>query len=721
MVHHTSHQGKVIKLAWTYVLYSSSYKSTANIHVAVIKWEMQERRNADELEDNCSEEHGKKMTIDDETHFCDPEVLKNILGLKTVFDQLEPEEMRRARTRSNSFETIRGVIFQNRAAMKMANIDAIFDFMFTNPTDEKGNSLILYNELLYFADICAGPGGFSEYVLWRKGWHTKGFGFTLKGPNDFKLEEFFAGSPETFEPYYGVGGIEGDGDIYVPENLREFRRFVMENTEGKGLHFVMADGGFSVEGQENIQEILSKRLYLCQFLCALSVLRTGGHFVCKLFDIFTPFSVGLVYLMYRAFKKICIHKPNTSRPANSERYLICKWRREDTKDIHDYMFEINCRLGQLSGVTSSLDVIEVVPVDLLKDEHAFFNYIVASNDRLGKWQILNLAKIRAFAQNNELYEERQSDLRKECLKLWKVPDRARSAPSKPDPKSKFFELMKGESSDYMNFKAEELTQEKLKAITSIYDYYCIVLGMETNNQSQTCFILSLGRNHIFWKEPRTLGCRWIKLDLKMDLPANTLLCAELVQELNGEGRAQRRIKAVHILDALCLGGDDVRALSFMERIHHVQKFVKAVSKPSIPNLTPIKAKEIFPLREIDQVFNHLTMKVVKGSGGIPQLCYSMTDGKHFIPSGLLILKTVEYPWIIAYSKTNQRTYFFNTKTRTSVFDGPNEAISSFRSCFISRLFWSWDSGVKLVDGHIAASGKVHRHTITDFVDHALGR
>ena len=42
--------------------------------------------------------------------------------------------------------------------------------------------------------------------------------------------------------------------------------------------------------------------------------------MCKLFDIFTPFSVGLVYLMYRAFQRISIYKPVTSRPANSERY-----------------------------------------------------------------------------------------------------------------------------------------------------------------------------------------------------------------------------------------------------------------------------------------------------------------------------------------------------------------------------------------------------------------
>ena len=79
-----------------------------------------------------------------------------------------------------------------------------------------------------------------------------------------------------------------------------------------------------------------KQLVLCQYLCALSILRTGkiilsytdyspsslfpgGHFVCKVFDMFTPFSVGLFYLLYRSFDKVCIFKPVTSRPANSER------------------------------------------------------------------------------------------------------------------------------------------------------------------------------------------------------------------------------------------------------------------------------------------------------------------------------------------------------------------------------------------------------------------
>lgn len=64
------------------------------------------------------------------------------------------------------------------------------------------------DDLLYFADVCAAPGGFSEYVLWRRKTNSqgfcdaKGFGFTLR-ENDFKLHDFFAAPAEFFEPHYG--------------------------------------------------------------------------------------------------------------------------------------------------------------------------------------------------------------------------------------------------------------------------------------------------------------------------------------------------------------------------------------------------------------------------------------------------------------------------------------------------------------------------------------
>ncbi len=35
-----------------------------------------------------------------------------------------------------------------------------------------------------------------------------------------------------------------------------------------------------MEGQENIQEILTKQLVLCQYMCALGILQTGTYYIC---------------------------------------------------------------------------------------------------------------------------------------------------------------------------------------------------------------------------------------------------------------------------------------------------------------------------------------------------------------------------------------------------------------------------------------------------------
>jgi len=52
----------------------------------------------------------------------------------------------------------------------------------------KNISLLRQRSLFYFADVCAGPGGFSEYMLWRKGYYnSKGFGFTLTGISKLKI------------------------------------------------------------------------------------------------------------------------------------------------------------------------------------------------------------------------------------------------------------------------------------------------------------------------------------------------------------------------------------------------------------------------------------------------------------------------------------------------------------------------------------------------------
>ncbi|KAF3849873.1 hypothetical protein F7725_019592 [Dissostichus mawsoni] len=590
----------------------------------------------------------RKLKIEDETEFCTEDLLHTLLRCKTVFDNLEGEEMRRARTRSNPYETIRGGIFLNRAAMKMSNIDHCFDQMFTNPKDSQGKPLTKdrEGELLYFGDVCAGPGGFSEYILWRRRWHAKGFGMTLKGPCE--------------------GGVDGDGDITRPENITAFRNFVLESTERRGMHFLMADGGFSVEGQENIQEILSKQLLLCQFLTAISTLRTGGHFVCKTFDLFTPFSVGLIYLLYLSFDRISLFKPITSRPANSERYVVCRGLKPGSDAIREYMFRVNLKLNQLRNTDT--DVTEVVPLSLIKEDTDFYQFMVNSNESLCVVQIKALAKIHAFVVDQTLSETRQAEIRKECLKLWG-------------------------NSDVESFqtKLTPLTSTSLEKLRHILDHRCIVGGGEQ------IFLLSLGKSQIYIWEGK-LPVRWRKLEMfKLELPRDTLLSVEIVQELKGEGKAQRRINAVHVMDALILNGTDVRDRHFNQRIQMAEKFVKAVAKPSRTDMNPIRVKEVYRLEEMEKIFVRLEMKVTKSSGGIPRLSYTGRDDRHFPSTGLYVVKTVNEPWTMAYSKNSKMKFFFNKTTKDSTYEMPANAAAPFSVCHAERYFWAWVDGVIVHD------------------------
>ncbi|XP_065052037.1 cap-specific mRNA (nucleoside-2'-O-)-methyltransferase 1-like isoform X2 [Rhopilema esculentum] len=577
----------------------------------------------------------RNETIEDETDFCDPQVLEGILDSKKLFDMLGTDEFLKARTRANPHETIRGGIFQNRAAMKMAELDASFDFMFTDPRNHEGQSVLGTNDLLYFADICAGPGGFSEYVLWKKKWHAKGFGLTLKadGANDFKLNDFLAGCPVTFEPYYGVGGYDGDGDIFREDNLIEFRKFVLENTNNLGVHFVMADGGFSVEGQENIQEILSKQLYLCQFLCALSIIRPGGHFVCKLFDTFTHFSVGCMYLLYRAFEDVCIFKPVTSRPANSERYIVCKGRRTDTDAIHDYMFDVNQQINRMKRTKQ--DVNQIVPASIIKDDENFFEYIYNANNKIGRRQSRALLKLKTFVQNTALLHPNQGDVRKECLKRWKVPDELRAAVNRNNADERYAVLIKNIR---IKTDIEILTEAVMKQrLTNILDYKCAIAG------GVRMFLLSLGRFHIFKWEPKNVysGPSWIKIDdPNFELPRDTLIEAELVPEFKGEGRGQRRLQAVHIIDAIYLGGDYIADKPLTYRIQQIELFTKAINKPSRPGLTAVRFKKAYRLNDVYQIFGRMAVHQMK-SRGVQKLCYDVIDDKYFVPTGLHFFKCVK--------------------------------------------------------------------------------
>ncbi|XP_063992991.1 cap-specific mRNA (nucleoside-2'-O-)-methyltransferase 1-like [Diachasmimorpha longicaudata] len=629
-----------------------------------------------------------KETIDDETLFCEPQVLHQVISSKSIFDGLEKREMQRARTRSNPFETIRGVFFLNRAAVKMANIDRACNFMFTNPRTANPH------EILYFADVCAGPGGFSEYVLWRRKWHAKGFGFTLKDSNDFQLDNFYAGPPETFHPFYGP---KGDGNVYDPENQRAYQELIMNHTQGQGVHFMMADGGFSVEGKENIQEILSKQLYLCQCLVALKIVRTDGHFVTKLFDLFTPFSVGLIYLLHRCFDKISIFKPNTSRPANSERYLICEKKKSEVEDVINYLSYANEVL--LRGDEKD-DVTELVPLELLQDADSFHNYICSSNNDLGKKQVLGLLKIAAFSENPRLSEPKQTQMRKECLEYWCLPDQTRIVPKHFKPEEKLRSIVVAPVLKHLSAPPTILTPENVKAtiLGNPCDWYAVLSGSGgsgTTPSRELTFYLGMGRTKVF----RLVNNTWERA-VNIELPPDTFIYAELIEEMRGQGKNIRRTEALHVVDAYLLGGEDVSKKSLPERYGLINKFCQALWKPNNSGYCPVRAKELHPLdRELPMKLQiqPCTLKNNKKTfahylqESYPRRSRTDNDPLFFVPNSVVFLKTTSAPWTRVISKKTSHHYFFNPKTNENFYDNrrPDTACASFLETFATRLQWHW--------------------------------
>ncbi|EFO20090.2 hypothetical protein LOAG_08398 [Loa loa] len=605
----------------------------------------------------------RKETLDGEWKYCDNLLMKKMLNAKSVFDQLDVRDLKEARTRANPYETIGSAFFQNRAAMKMANLDRIYDWLLTsekpdnieikNPMNveiknEKwrvatpGKNTDRSSPLFYFADICAGPGGFAEYVLWRKGYYN------ARGKDDFKLKRFTAASPSYFEPYYGK---HNDGDVTKPDNITSFE-----------------------------EEILSKRLYLCQFLTGLSVLRvktrntvTGGKFVCKLFDIFTPFSVGLIYLMYIVFERISIHKPNTSRPANSERYIVC-----DNPlgcyvaEVKKYMTKINAELDRL-WETKARDVIEVVPENMIHSDKIFMTYILEHNERTVKRQISYLNKYRVFAQNTSQLDRDQEKLRTECLHYWKIPDVNQKKPYETNESlfAAISRLVKIIDFKELQQKPAAFTKSVLSSGGSRMRYAELRMCAVTEKEVPV-LLISTQMGAYFYSSYSQQGFERVPFDV--NIPKDTVLLVQITKAYKGlddKGRLEGEQAAVRILDAALLNGDDVSALPFDERMAAARKMCKAIkSVYETPDrkVAPVFPAKVFMLDELHSEMRRFHVILAKG-----EEVAVIEEGDELLLSffycrGMRITSILINPWIMCWSRSHGKLYAFNpTSQGSSVF------------------------------------------------------
>ena len=249
--------------------------------------------------------------------------------------------------------------------------------------------------------LAEGPGGFIEaMVFMRKNENDRYHGMTLinEDPNvpGWKKSKHFLETHKNVEIEYGPSNT---GDLLDVENLK-YCYTKYKNT----MNIITADGGFDFSIDFNKQEILATNLLFAQVSFAIAMQKTGGHFILKIFDIFTKTTCDIMYLLSSLYKQVYIVKPNTSRLANSEKYIVCKGFKQYPEKL------INNIIRKYGKLKTSEFISGILPVRL---DYFYLNKIEEYNAIFGQQQIENIThtlnliscknkseKIEALKKNN---------------------------------------------------------------------------------------------------------------------------------------------------------------------------------------------------------------------------------------------------------------------------------------------------------------------------------
>lgn len=341
---------------------------------------------------------------------CDPNYVDELMASKKMFDQVAAHLFTAARRRSNPYETLSSSALHQRSAIKMANIDA------ETGVSTQIELLQEENEILYYCDLNGENGGFVEYICWKyKTYGSKGWGMTPKSGTTYQLNKFSPDAP--YLSFVEVFGKDDSGNIMIEENRQYLNSIINSGTDNRGVALCLSDGSVTVPSQENRQEILARKVLLSECLTALTVLRKGGNFVCKFYDTFTTFTASLLYILFQEFEEISIFKPLASRPASSEKYIICKKLKQRNPPITKIMYEAMEKL--LQGV----NVVSLVDQSKIRSNSTFHEYLKRKNIEFAREQLYFLDRIKKCIEDIHLeLGETQRRLAKECATRWAVPE-----------------------------------------------------------------------------------------------------------------------------------------------------------------------------------------------------------------------------------------------------------------------------------------------------------
>jgi hypothetical protein len=201
-------------------------------------------------------------------------------------------------------------------------------------------------------------------------------------------------------------GATGTGDILSFDNFI----YCIEKY-GSSMDIITGDGGFDFSMDFNQQESHIAKLLFGQIAFALCMQKKGGSFILKIFDSFMQHTIDLIALLSSFYERVYMTKPQTSRYANSEKYLVCRGflfdGNEEFAPILRSTFKKMVELDETKYVTRFLNT---------QPSNFFITRIVEYNAIFGQQQIENIYYTISLIENRHKNEKIDSLIKQNSQK-----------------------------------------------------------------------------------------------------------------------------------------------------------------------------------------------------------------------------------------------------------------------------------------------------------------
>jgi 23S rRNA U2552 (ribose-2'-O)-methylase RlmE/FtsJ len=268
-----------------------------------------------------------------------------------------------------------------------------------------------FNKNIITFHLAEGPGGFIEALKYmRNNENDKYYGMTLmEGNRDVpkwdKSAIFLNKNPNIIIEK----GFDKTGNLYSIENLE----YIYKNYK-HSIDFITGDGGFDFSIDFNKQEENSLNLIISEVFYAMILQKKGGSFILKMFDTFSSLSIEILYLLCYLYENVYITKPLPSRPANSERYIVCN----NFKMVHN----LNSLIENIFNKFYLIKTNNVVSIMNTPISNCFIEKIKEVNAIFGQSQIENIMNIINYIKDtsrNEKQELYKKSYLNKCIKWCK--------------------------------------------------------------------------------------------------------------------------------------------------------------------------------------------------------------------------------------------------------------------------------------------------------------